>query len=80
MVLAMIPAFFIKSTSTKNDDSLAPLNMKNIGGSLKGIVDGFSEAFKSVPFRKLCTATFFVFNAFNVVAGFSFFRPSPFYT
>jgi len=73
MLLAMVPAVFIKSKSTKDDDSLIPLSLKNIGGSLKEILDGFKEAFKSVPFRKLCISTFLIFNAFNTVAAFSFF-------
>ena len=30
MILAMIPAIFIKGKSTKDDDSLIPLNLKNI--------------------------------------------------
>ena len=37
------------------------------------ILLGFKEAFGSVPFRKLCFATFLIFNAFNTVAAFSFF-------
>ncbi len=73
MLLAMVPAIFIKSKSTKDDDSLIPLSIKNIGGSLKEILDGFVEAFKSLPFRKLCISTFLIFNAFNTVAAFSFF-------
>ena len=73
MILAMIPALFIKSTSTKDDDSLIPLSPKNVGGSLLEILNGFVEAFKSKPFRKLCISTFFIFNAFNTVAAFSFF-------
>ena len=73
MILAMIPAIFIKSKSTKDDDSLIPLSLKNIGGGLKELLDGFKEAFKSRPFRKLCISTFLIFNAFNTVASFSFF-------
>lgn len=73
MILAMIPAIFIKSKSTKEDDSLMPLSLRNIGGSLKEILNGFVEAFGSVPFRKLCISTFLIFNAFNTVAAFSFF-------
>ena len=72
MILAMIPAIFIKSKSTLNED-YAPLTIGNIGGSIMEIFDGFVEAFKSPPFRKLCIATFFIFNAFNTVAAFSFF-------
>ncbi|MFM9944475.1 MAG: MFS transporter, partial [Bacteroidia bacterium] len=73
MLLAMVPAIFIKSKSTKFDDTLAPLTYKTIGGSLKEILISFKEAFSNKPFRKLCIATFFIFNAFNTVAGFTFF-------
>lgn len=73
MILAMMPAIFIKSKSTKNDDTLKPLTYKTIGGSLKEIFSSFIEAFANKPFRKLCIATFLIFNAFNTVAGFTFF-------
>ncbi|QOD60888.1 MFS transporter [Polaribacter haliotis] len=72
MLFAMVPAIFIKSKSTLNEN-YSPLTFKNIGGSLKEILNGFKEAFKSEPFRKLCIATFFIFNAFNTIASFSFF-------
>ncbi len=72
-ILAMIPAIFIKSKSTKDDDSLIPLSLRTIGSGLKEILKGFVEAFKLVPFRKMCIATFLIFNAFNTVAAFSFF-------
>ena len=71
-ILAMIPAIFIKSESTLNEN-YAPLNLKSIGASLTQILVGFKEAFKLIPFRKLCISTFFIFNAFNTIAGFSFF-------
>jgi GPH family glycoside/pentoside/hexuronide:cation symporter len=73
MVLAMIPAIFIKSKSTKDDTTLTPLTMKNLGGSLKEIAKSFKEAFGNEAFRKLCYSTFLIFNAFNTVAAFSFF-------
>ncbi|MFK7969681.1 MAG: MFS transporter [Bacteroidia bacterium] len=73
MFLAMVPALFIKSKSTADDDHLIPLKLRNIGGSLTEIIIGFKEAFKIRPFRKLCISTFFIFNAFNTVAAFSFF-------
>ncbi len=72
-ILAMIPAFFITSKSTLQDESLAPLTLKTIGGSLSQIVENFKEAFKIDDFKKLCFSTFLIFNAFNTVAGFSFF-------
>lgn len=73
MVLAMIPAIFIKGKSTLDDESLVPVSLKNIGAGLKEILNGFKEAFQITPFRKLCISTFFIFNAFNTVASFSFF-------
>lgn len=72
MIFAMVPAIFLKSRSTLNED-YSPLTLQSVGGSLKKILKGFKEAFSSLPFRKLCIATFFVYNAFNTIAAFSFF-------
>jgi len=71
-ILAIIPGIFIKSKSTLNEN-YEPLNLKNASRSFDLIIQGFKEALKIVPFRKLCIATFFIFNAFNTTAGFSFF-------
>lgn len=69
---AMVPAIFIPSKSTKNEN-FSPLTFNAIGDSISQIIRGFKEAFSSTPFRKLCLSTFFIFNAFNTVAGFVFF-------
>ncbi|MAS68088.1 MAG: MFS transporter [Flavobacteriaceae bacterium] len=71
-VCAMIPAIFIKSKSTLDED-YEPLNIANIGNSFLKIYNSFLEAFKIKEFRKLCGATFFIFNAFNTVAALTFF-------
>jgi GPH family glycoside/pentoside/hexuronide:cation symporter len=71
-ICAMVPAIFIKSKSTLNEE-FSPLTFDAIGNSLSKIIQGFKEAFASRPFRKLCISTFFIFNAFNTVAGFVFF-------
>ena len=73
MLLAMVPAVFLPSRSTKDDTHLVPLTLANIGMGFKELMAGFKEAFACVPFRKLCGATFLIFNAFNTVAAFSFF-------
>ncbi|MEO1033166.1 MAG: MFS transporter [Bacteroidota bacterium] len=73
MLCAMVPAIFIKSKSTLNEDSYVDITIKSIGSSLKHIFKSFKEAFKSKPFKKLCLATFLIFNSFNTIAGFSFF-------
>ena len=73
MLLAMVPAVFLPSRSTVNDTQLVPLTWTHFGAGMREILNGFKEAFGSVPFRKLCYATFLIFNAFNTVAAFSFF-------
>ncbi len=73
MLFAMVPAIFLPSRSTEHEESYAELSLRNMRGALVGIFDGFVQAFRSEPFRRLCIATFFIFNAFNTVAAFSFF-------
>jgi GPH family glycoside/pentoside/hexuronide:cation symporter len=73
MLLAMVPALFLPRRSSRDDTHLVPLTWANFGGGMREILAGFKEAFGSAPFRKLCFATFFIFNAFNTVAAFSFF-------
>jgi GPH family glycoside/pentoside/hexuronide:cation symporter len=72
-LLAMVPAFFIKSKSTVDETSYAPLSLRGVKGSLTEIFSGFKAAFSYPSFRKLCFSTFLIFNAFNTVAGFTFF-------
>ena len=72
MFVAMVPAIFIKSKSTLDED-YADLSLSNIKGSFNEIKLGFKEALKIKPFRKLCISTFLIFNAFNTVATFTFF-------
>lgn len=71
-ILAVLPGIFIKSKSTLNEN-YEPLTLANASRSFDLIIKGFKEALVIVPFRKLCIATFFIFNAFNTTAGFSFF-------
>ncbi len=72
-LFALVPAFFIKSESTLDKKDYAPLNLSHVGKSLKNIFKSFKEAFKLKEFRKLCIATFLIFNAFNTVASLTFF-------
>ena len=72
-LLALIPAIFVKSRSTIDDKNLIPIQRDNIGSGLVAIVKGFKDAFNNIPFRKLCIATFLIFNSFQTIAGFTFF-------
>jgi len=72
LMLTMVPAIFCKTQPVREED-LAELSREKLSENIGALVTGFKEAFRCAPFRKLCIATFFVFNAFNTVAGFSFF-------
>jgi GPH family glycoside/pentoside/hexuronide:cation symporter len=73
MTFAMMPAIFIKGKSTLNED-YDSITFKNIIKSFYTIfVINFGQAFKIKAFRKLCIATFLIFNAFNTVAAFTYF-------
>jgi len=71
-ICGLIPAIFIKSPSTLNEENVS-LNRTSIGNSLVKIIESFIEAFKIPEFRKLCGATFLIYNAFNTVASLTFF-------
>ncbi|AFK05687.1 major facilitator superfamily MFS_1 (plasmid) [Emticicia oligotrophica DSM 17448] len=72
-ILAIIPAVFIKSDSTLNDTNLQPVTWGGMKHSLIEILSSFKQAFGYQEFRKICVATFFIFNSFNTVSSFSFF-------
>jgi len=72
-LLALVPAVFIKSESTLDKTDFIPINSSNMTKSVKEIFNGFRDAFGMKEFRKLCIATFLVFNSFNTIAAFSFF-------
>ncbi len=71
-ILAAIPAFFIPSKSTLNENYSA-IDFKGILGSFGEIKEGLKAAIEIKPFRKICIATFLIFNAFQTTAGFSYF-------
>jgi len=73
MAMAMVPAIFVDSKSTKNAKGLKEINRKNLKNNFKDLLGNFKDAFKNKPFRKLCISTFLVFNTFNTIAAFSFF-------
>jgi len=71
-ILAAIPAFFIPSKSTINED-YSPIDLKGILGSFGEIKEGLKASIEIKPFRKICIATFLIFNAFQTTAAFSYF-------
>jgi GPH family glycoside/pentoside/hexuronide:cation symporter len=73
MALALTPAIFVRSPSTKDADNLQELSRKNLKQNQRALFDSFLAAFRCVPFRKLCVATFLVFGSFQTIAAFGFF-------
>ncbi|QBN20578.1 MFS transporter [Flavobacterium nackdongense] len=71
-IMAAIPAFFIPSKSTLNEN-YGSISLKGILNSFGEIKEGLKASVEIKPFRKLCIATFLIFNAFNTTAGFSYF-------
>ncbi|MEC4004975.1 MFS transporter [Flavobacterium sp. SUN052] len=71
-ILAAIPSFFIPSKSTLNEN-YSPIDLKGILGSFGEIKEGLKASIEIKPFRKICIATFLIFNAFQTTAGFSYF-------
>lgn len=69
--LCLVPALFCKTQPTP--EKLEVISHKTLGSNFRYLLAGLLDTLKNKPFRKLCLATFLVFNAFNTVAGFSWF-------
>lgn len=71
-ILAAIPALFIPSKSTLNEN-YSPIDLKGVLNSFGEIKEGLKASIEIKSFRKICIATFLIFNAFQTTAGFSYF-------
>jgi len=73
MVLGMMPALFCKEIDQANLTNRDDLTFKNLLNNLKSLLRNMVLIFKNISFVRLCTATFLVFNGFQMVASFSYF-------
>ena len=73
MALALIPAFFCTYTNTEVSDDQQTAEQKTFKETMGEFVEGIAITLRNKPFQKICMATFLIFNAFNMVAGFSWF-------
>lgn len=71
LLLCLVPAVFGKTQPSP--EKVEDISLKNIKQSSIHLLDGLKEVLKHKDFRRICIATFLIFNAFNTVAGFSFF-------
>ncbi|PKP52650.1 MAG: MFS transporter [Bacteroidetes bacterium HGW-Bacteroidetes-1] len=73
MVLGILPALFCKEIDQTNLTNRDELTLKNIAKNFKSLIHNMVLIFKNTTFVRLCTATFLVFNGFQMVASFSYF-------
>jgi GPH family glycoside/pentoside/hexuronide:cation symporter len=72
MLLAVVPAIFCRSHSVSVDTS-TPHRNETLGAVIKELLQGIAITLRCRPFQQICIATFFIFNAYNTVAGFAWF-------
>lgn len=72
MLVALIPALVCKQKVVPKEEEKR-INIEDLIGELKKFLLGVWNTFKCKPFVKLCGVTFFVFNGFQIIAGFSWY-------
>ena len=72
MLLAMVPAIFCQS-GANNAGVTTPHRKESLGAVVKELLHGIVITLRCKPFQQICIATFFIFNAYNTVAGFAWF-------
>ena len=71
LVLCLMPAIFGKTQPSP--EQVEDISLNKIKNSSNHLINGLKEVLQHKDFRRICIATFLIFNAFNTVAGFSFF-------
>ena len=71
MLLAIVPAIFCQSEDTSETSESQPRG--TLSDTFRELFEGIVITLRNKPFQRICTATFFIFNAYNCVAGFAFF-------
>ena len=71
LFLCILPALFGKTQPVQYE--LQPLTRDKLKENTLNLFQGLKEVLKHKDFQRICIATFLIFNAFNTVAGFSFF-------
>lgn len=71
ILLGVLPAFFCKGIDSEAIQNRKKITFKTLGSNLYQLYLGIVQVVKNKPFVRLCGATFFVFNGFQMVAAFS---------
>ncbi len=73
LILGIMPALFCKEIDQAHITGQSKLSFKELSSNMKHFFKGIKQTLSNKPFLRLCGATFFVFNGFQIVAQFAFF-------
>lgn len=73
LIMGVMPALFCKEIDQANLHGQTKLSFRDILTNLKHFFQDIKKTVTNKPFLRLCGATFFVFNGFQIVAQFAFF-------
>ena len=73
MLFGALPAIFCKGIDSARMENRKEITLKTLATNLAELWEGIKQVSKNKPFMKLCSATFLVFNGFQLVAAFSVF-------
>jgi len=73
IILGVLPAIFCRGIDPGRMENRAKITFSSLFTNLNDLFRGIVLISKNKPFVRLCTATFLVFNGFQMVASFSFF-------
>ncbi len=71
VALGILPALFCRGIDASNMENRKELSLKTIFSNLTELLKSIVQVSKNKPFMRLCSATFLVFNGFQMVAAFS---------
>ena len=73
LVMGIMPALFCKEIDQSNLQEQTRLSWRDLVSNMKHFITDIKKTVTNKPFLRLCGATFFVFNGFQIVAQFAFF-------
>jgi len=75
ILFGILPAFFCKEGGLEpaKIETREKITIISLFSNIKDLFVGLIQVSKNKPFVRLCTATFLIFNGFQIVASFSFF-------
>jgi GPH family glycoside/pentoside/hexuronide:cation symporter len=72
-VLGLFPAIFCRGIESSHIENTKDISFKELSNNLMDVFRGIGQAFKNIPFVRLCASTFLIFNGFQLVASFAWF-------